>query len=85
MERLERLIFKKLSNILIKNKPIINVLIYRQENGEMISLFFDMEGAVMANMDMDYTKYIISLFKNYYPYFLNYIIIFEMAWVLNGQ
>ena len=85
MERLERLIFKKLSNILIKNKPIINVLIYRQENGEMISLFFDMEGAVMANMDMDYTKYIISLFKNYYPYFLNYIIIFEMAWVLNGE
>ncbi|EEB18863.1 major sperm protein, putative [Pediculus humanus corporis] len=56
----------------------------RQENGEMISLFFDMEGAVMANMDMDYTKYIISLFKNYYPYFLNYIIIFEMAWVLNA-
>ena len=85
MERLERLIFKKLSNILIKNKPIINVSIYRQENGEMISLFFDMEGAVMANMDMDYTKYIISLFKNYYPYFLNYIIIFEMAWVLNGE
>lgn len=51
----------------------------------MISLFFDMDGAGLSNMDMDYTKYVISLFKNYYPHFLNYIIIFEMAWVLNGE
>lgn len=57
----------------------------RQEKGDLISIFFDMDGAGYSNMDMDYTKYIISLFKNYYPYFLNYIIIFEMAWVLNGN
>ncbi|KAK6627612.1 hypothetical protein RUM44_010090 [Polyplax serrata] len=56
----------------------------RQEKGEKISLFFDMEGALLGNMDMEYTKYLISLFKNYYPNFLNYIIIFEMAWVLNA-
>lgn len=51
----------------------------------MISIFFDMDGAGLSNMDMEYTKYVISLFKNYYPYFLNYILIFEMAWVLNGM
>ncbi|KAL0280054.1 UNVERIFIED_CONTAM: hypothetical protein PYX00_001464 [Menopon gallinae] len=71
-------------------EDIKRVLVYwmerleRQEKGDMISVFFDMDGAGYSNMDMDYTKYIISLFKNYYPYFLNYIIIFEMAWVLNA-
>lgn len=44
-----------------------------------------MDGAGLSNMDMEYTKYLIGLFKNYYPYFLNYILIFEMAWVLNGE
>lgn len=44
-----------------------------------------MDGAVLGNMDMEYTKYLINLFKDYYPNFLNFIIIFEMAWVLNGK
>lgn len=51
----------------------------------MISIFFDMDGAGLSNMDMEYTRYLINLFKNYYPHFLNYILIFEMAWVLNGK
>lgn len=56
----------------------------REENGKPITLFFDMEGCGLANMDMDFTKYLIGLFKDYYPYFLNYIIIYEMAWILNA-
>lgn len=36
-------------------------------------------------MDLDFTKYLIGLFKSYYPNFLNYIIVFDMAWVLNGN
>jgi CRAL/TRIO domain. len=39
----------------------------------------------LANMDMDYTKYLIGLCKQYYPNFLNYIVIFEMPWVMNGK
>lgn len=39
----------------------------------------------LNNMDMDFTKYIISLFKQYFPHFLNYIVIFEMPWILNGK
>lgn len=35
-------------------------------------------------MDMELTKYFIHLFKDYYPNFLNYIIILEMPWVLNA-
>lgn len=38
----------------------------------------------LSNMDMEFTKFLIGLFKSYYPNFLNYIIIFEMPWVLNA-
>lgn len=53
-------------------------------NGDQISLFFDMIDAGLSNLDMELTKYLIGLFKNYYPNFLNYIIILEMPWVLNA-
>ncbi|XP_011168467.1 motile sperm domain-containing protein 2 isoform X2 [Solenopsis invicta] len=56
----------------------------REGNGNQISLFFDMAEAGLSNMDMELTKYLIGLFKSYYPNFLNYIIIFEMAWILNA-
>jgi len=39
----------------------------------------------MANMDMEFIKYLIGLFKMYYPDFLNYILVFEMPWILNGK
>ncbi|XP_044270379.1 motile sperm domain-containing protein 2-like [Tribolium madens] len=56
----------------------------RQDKGKPITLFFDMEGCGLANMDLEFTKYLIGLFKQYYPYFLNYILIFEMPWILNA-
>ncbi|XP_038220418.1 motile sperm domain-containing protein 2-like [Zerene cesonia] len=58
--------------------------IEREENGNKISLFFDMEGCGLSNMDMDLIQYLISLFKHYYPNFLNYIIIYQMPWVLSA-
>lgn len=39
----------------------------------------------LSNMDMEFSKYLISLNKQYYPSFLNYILIYEMPWVLNGE
>ncbi|CAH0547264.1 unnamed protein product [Brassicogethes aeneus] len=56
----------------------------REKHGNPISIFFDMEGCGLGNMDMDLTKYLIGLFKTYYPFFLNYILIFEMPWVLSA-
>lgn len=58
--------------------------VYREGNGNQISIFFDMAETGLSNMDMELTKYLIGLFKSYYPNFLNYIIIFEMPWVLNA-
>ncbi|XP_054012731.1 motile sperm domain-containing protein 2-like [Hylaeus anthracinus] len=56
----------------------------RQTNGDQFSLFFDMADTGIMNMDMELVKYLISLCKNYYPNFLNYIIIFELPWLLNA-
>lgn len=56
----------------------------REENGNKITMFFDMDGAGLGNMDMDMIKYLITLFKLYYPNFLNYIVIYNMPWVLNA-
>lgn len=57
----------------------------KQEKGGKISVFFEMTGAGLSNMDMEFVQYLIMLFRDYYPYFLNYIIIFEMSWILNGN
>ncbi|CAB0000597.1 unnamed protein product [Nesidiocoris tenuis] len=51
---------------------------------DQITIFFDMMNTTLTNMDMEYTKYLINLCKMYYPNFLNYILIFEMPWVLNA-
>lgn len=57
----------------------------KEENGKPITLFFDMDGCGLANVDMEVIKYLIGLFKYYYPFFLNYILIYEMAWILSGK
>lgn len=56
----------------------------REGKGEPITIFFDMQKCGLSNMDMEFIKYLINLFKEYYPYFLNYILIFEMPWVLSA-
>lgn len=34
---------------------------------------------------MELIKYMIQVFKDYYPWSLNYILVYEMPWVLNGK
>lgn len=61
-----------------------NLFRSREHKGNQITIVFDMQDSGLSNLDMDYTKYLINLCKSYYPYFLNYILIFEMPWILNG-
>ncbi|CAH1395114.1 unnamed protein product [Nezara viridula] len=56
----------------------------RMDKGEPVTVFFDMQDSGIANADMDFMKFIISLFKQYYPYFLNYILVFDMPWMLSA-
>ncbi|XP_055377202.1 motile sperm domain-containing protein 2-like isoform X4 [Condylostylus longicornis] len=69
---------------------LIRILVYwierihRETDYDQLTLFFDMSSAGLSNMDMDFTKRTIDTFKYYYPNSLNYIIIFEMPWILNA-
>lgn len=56
----------------------------REERGEEITIMFDCRSAGLKNMDMEFIQFIIGVFKDYYPQMLNYILVFEMPWVLNA-
>lgn len=58
---------------------------FRESDMDQITVFFDMEDSGMSNLDMDYTRYIINLFKLYYPNSCNYILVYELPWVLTGE
>ena len=59
--------------------------LYREEDGDQITLLFDCREAGLKNMDMEFVQFIIGTLKEYYPDPLNYIIVLEMPWVLNGK
>uniref|UniRef100_A0A336KH87 CSON010397 protein n=1 Tax=Culicoides sonorensis TaxID=179676 RepID=A0A336KH87_CULSO len=71
-------------------KELKRVLIYwiertiREQNGDLITPVFDMTDCGLSNVDLPYTQYIINIFKNYYPEQINYIIVYDMAWILNA-
>ena len=60
------------------------LFLFREDNGEQFSIVFDCRGAGLKNMDMEFTQFMINTMKEYYPDPLNYILVFEMPWVLNA-
>ncbi|VVD05476.1 unnamed protein product [Leptidea sinapis] len=56
----------------------------REESGKKVTLFLDMDGCGLSNMDLEVFMYIIDVLKSYYPSFINYIIVFQMPWVLGA-
>ena len=46
---------------------------------------YHVRGAGLKNMDMEFVQFIIGTIKDYYPDPLNYILVLEMPWVLNGK
>lgn len=56
----------------------------RENDYGKITVFFDMQACGLSNMDMDFSKFIVDTFKNYYPNAINYILIYEMPWILNA-
>lgn len=56
----------------------------REANDDYITFMFELTDAGLSNVDMDLTKYIITTLKNYYPYSLNYILVYDLPWILNA-
>ncbi|KAH8339079.1 hypothetical protein KR074_002664 [Drosophila pseudoananassae] len=69
---------------------LIRIVVYwvertqREQHMTQLTIFFDMSGTGLATMDLDFVKRIVETFKQYYPNTLNYILVFELAWVLNA-
>ncbi|KAK2708487.1 motile sperm domain-containing protein 2-like [Artemia franciscana] len=55
-----------------------------RESEEKITVFVELTGCGIRDMDMDFTRFLVSCLQEYYPYFLNYLIMFEMPWILNA-
>ncbi|GFN81670.1 motile sperm domain-containing protein 2-like [Plakobranchus ocellatus] len=51
---------------------------------QQIVVLLDMTSCGLANLDMDFVKYIITIFKFYYPTFLGYMLIYDMPWIFNA-
>ncbi|KAG4071043.1 hypothetical protein HA402_001480 [Bradysia odoriphaga] len=54
---------------------------YRNNNFDPITIFFDLADCGLKNLDMDYTINVVNILKSYYPNAVNYILIYEMPWV----
>jgi hypothetical protein len=48
-------------------------------------MVFDMEGAGLSNMDMELVRFVINCFKIYFPDLLQWMLVFNMPWVLQGE
>ncbi|XP_032242168.2 motile sperm domain-containing protein 2 [Nematostella vectensis] len=49
-----------------------------------INLLFDMQETGLANMDMEFVKFIITCFTNYYPNTLSWLLVIELPWILTA-
>ncbi|XP_055915491.1 motile sperm domain-containing protein 2-like [Eupeodes corollae] len=70
-------------------KELMRVVVYwiervlAENDLDRMTAFFDMQGTSVSNVDMDLIKNIIEIFK-LYPLPLNYILIYELPWLLNA-
>ena len=56
----------------------------REEPDKQMTLVFDCAGSGVKNIDLDNMQFMINSFKEDYPWCLNYILVYEMPWVMNG-
>ncbi|XP_017100278.2 motile sperm domain-containing protein 2 [Drosophila bipectinata] len=69
---------------------LIRIIVYwverlqQETNLDKITLFMDMTGSGLSNMDIDFIKANIGIFETKYPYVPNYIIVHELPFLLNA-
>ncbi|GAB6022523.1 Motile sperm domain-containing protein 2 [Chamberlinius hualienensis] len=79
-----------------RKEPIIAKMIKRyfihymekleKEDAEnKITIIFDMQGAGLANVDMDFLFFMFSCFKTYYPSSVALILAFDMPWIFSAM
>ena len=61
------------------------IIFPREEPNKQMTVVFDCAGSGLKNIDMDNMQFVINSFKEDYPWCLNYILVYEMPWVMNGK
>ncbi|XP_006029465.1 motile sperm domain-containing protein 2 isoform X1 [Alligator sinensis] len=56
----------------------------RRDHGKPLTVVFDMAETGISQIDLDFVRFIINCFQDYYPNFLTKIVIFEMPWIMNA-
>nr|NP_001261456.1 uncharacterized protein Dmel_CG32407, isoform B [Drosophila melanogaster]NP_729113.1 uncharacterized protein Dmel_CG32407, isoform A [Drosophila melanogaster]AAF50729.2 uncharacterized protein Dmel_CG32407, isoform A [Drosophila melanogaster]AGB94151.1 uncharacterized protein Dmel_CG32407, isoform B [Drosophila melanogaster] len=56
----------------------------RDSNLDKITIFMDMTGAGLSNLDMGFIKSIIGVFETKYPYVPNYILVHDLPFLLDA-
>ncbi|KAH6938172.1 hypothetical protein HPB50_007344 [Hyalomma asiaticum] len=49
-----------------------------------VTVVFDCTDAGVSNVDMELVKFVVTVFKELYPWALGYIIVHNMPWILNA-
>ncbi len=57
----------------------------REEPNKKMTLVMDCASSGVKNIDMDAMQFMIGAFKEYLPWSLNYILVFEMPWIMNSK
>ncbi|KAH8270544.1 hypothetical protein KR018_011288 [Drosophila ironensis] len=71
-------------------EDLLRVIVYwlerlqRETDMDKVTLFMDMTGSGLGNMDIDFIKAIIGIFETRYPYVPNYIVVHELPFLLNA-
>ncbi|GAB1601594.1 motile sperm domain-containing protein 2-like isoform X2 [Argonauta hians] len=58
--------------------------VFQENPGEPLLMLFDMDGAGLANLDMDFIRFCINCFKSNYPCILGLMLVYEMPWIFNA-
>lgn len=57
----------------------------RESNFDKFTMVFEMANCGLSNVDLGYTRTVVNVFKSYYPNTVNYMLIYDLPWVLNGK
>ncbi|NWX59354.1 MSPD2 protein, partial [Promerops cafer] len=56
----------------------------KRDHGKPLTVVFDMADTGISHIDLDFVRFIVNCFTDYYPNFLTKIVIFEMPWIMNA-
>lgn len=71
-------LLKKFIAYLVEGEDLKN----NAKDGKGITIIFDCAGAGITNVDIDMLSFIVTAMRDYYPYLLSSVLVYELPWIL---